>query len=101
MNNFCLGSGPQNNPQSPFGSLHPQQQRSQAGMGSMGNSAHPQFGTTSSIQQQNHSQFMMNRQPHQGEKAYFGRHTLPTSQEDTALSFIDNNMNPIIKGKLP
>ena len=68
MGNFCMGSGPQSSPQSPFGSLHPQQQRSQVGIGSMGNSGHPQFGTNSSIQQQNQQhQFMMNRQPHQGE----------------------------------
>ena len=71
MNNFCLGSGPQNNPQSPFGSSHPQQQRGQLGIGGMGSSGHPQYGTNSSMQQQNHNQFMMNRQPHQGEKKVF------------------------------
>ena len=65
MNNFGGGNCPQSNPQSLFGSMHPQQ-RGQAGMTGIAGSGHPPFGVsglqTNSMQQQAHNQFMMNRQ---------------------------------------
>ena len=65
MGNFGGGSIPQSNPQSPFGGMH-HQQRVQGSMSGIVGSNMPPYGnsgmTNTSIQQQAHNQFMMNRQ---------------------------------------